>query len=54
MTVLETKQRIEKELSEVVESFGAASSLVKYSIEVEVTISKAQRRISPTYSALFP
>ena len=36
MTVLETKQRIEKELQAVAESFGDASALVKYSVEVEV------------------
>ena len=36
MTVLETKQRIEKELQAVTESFGDASALVKYSVEVEV------------------
>ena len=36
MTVLETKQRIEAELLAVTESFGAASSLVKHSVEVEV------------------
>ena len=35
MTVNETKQRIESELKAVAESFGAASSLVKYSVEVE-------------------
>lgn len=36
MTILETKQRIENELSAVAESFGDASSLVNYSVEVEV------------------
>lgn len=36
MTVLETKQKIENELKAVVESFGAASSLVSYGIEVDV------------------
>ena len=36
MTVNETKQRIENELKAVVESFGAAASLVKYSVEVDV------------------
>ena len=36
MTVLETKQRIEKELQAVAESFDDASALVKYSVEVEV------------------
>ena len=35
MTVLETKERIEKELLAVVDSFGDASSLVKYSVEAE-------------------
>ena len=36
MTVNETKQRIENELKAVVESFGAAASLVNYSVEVDV------------------
>ena len=36
MTVLETKQKIESELKAAAESFGAASSLVDYSVEVEV------------------
>ena len=36
MTVLETKQKIENELAAVAESFGAAASLVKHSVEVEV------------------
>ena len=36
MTVIETKKRIEEELAAVAESFGEASSLVKYSVEVEV------------------
>ena len=53
MTVLETKQRIEKELSEVVESFGAASSLVKYSIEVEVNhIEGAEEDITYVFGSL--
>ena len=36
MTVIETKEKIENELKAVVESFGNASHLVNYSIEVEV------------------
>lgn len=36
MTVNETKQRIENELKAVAESFREASSLVKYSVEVDV------------------
>ena len=36
MTANETKQRIENELKAVVESFGAAASLVNYSVEVDV------------------
>ena len=36
MTVLETRERIENELRAVAESFGDASALVKYSVEVEV------------------
>lgn len=36
MTVQETKQRIEKELAEVAASFGEASKLVKYDVDVEV------------------
>ena len=36
MTVNETKQRIENELKAVVESFGAAASLVNYSVEIDV------------------
>ena len=35
MTVNETKQRIEAELKAVADSFGEASSLVKYSVEIE-------------------
>lgn len=38
MTVLETKQRIENELKAVAESFGEASSLVKYDVDVEVNL----------------
>lgn len=36
MTVIETKEKIETELKAVVESFGEASSLVSYSIEIDV------------------
>ena len=36
MTVNETKQRIESELKAVAESFGAASTLVNYSVEIDV------------------
>ena len=36
MTVNETKQRIENELKAVAESFGAASTLVNYSVEIDV------------------
>ena len=36
MTVTQTKERIENELKAVKESFGDASSLVNYSVEVEV------------------
>ena len=36
MTVNETKQRIENELKAVSESFGSASPLVKYSVEIGV------------------
>ena len=36
MTVNETKQRIENELKAVSESFGSASALVKYSVEIGV------------------
>lgn len=36
MTVTQTKERIENELSAIKESFGNASHLVKYSVEVEV------------------
>ena len=36
MTVNETKQRIENELKAVAESFGSASALVKYSVEIGV------------------
>ena len=36
MTVLETKERIEKELIAAKESFGEASYLVNYDIDVEV------------------
>lgn len=36
MTVNQTKERIENELSAIKESFGAASPLVNYSVEVEV------------------
>ena len=36
MTVQETKQRIEKELADVAASFGEASKLVKYDVDVEV------------------
>ena len=35
MTVNQTKERIEKELIEVKESFGEAAYLVEYSVEVE-------------------
>ena len=38
MTVKETKERIEAELKAVAESFGKASSLVKYDVEVEVNM----------------
>ena len=38
MTVNETKQRIENELKAVAESFGDASSLVKYEVDVEVNV----------------
>ena len=38
MTVNETKQRIESELKAAVESFGDASSLVKYEVDVEVNV----------------
>lgn len=36
MTVLETRERIEKELSAAKESFGEASSLVSYSIDTYI------------------
>ena len=53
MTVLETKQRIESELKAVVESFGAASHLVKYSIEVEVNhIEGAHEDITYVFGSL--
>lgn len=38
MTVNETKQRIENELKAMAESFGDASSLVKYEVDVEVNV----------------
>ncbi len=34
MTVIETKERIEKELAEIKASFGAAERLVKYTVEI--------------------
>jgi hypothetical protein len=53
MTVLETKQRIEKELAAVKESFGEASSLVKYSVEVEVNhIEGAEEDITYVFGSL--
>ena len=53
MTVLETKQRIEKELAEVKESFGAASALVDYTIEVEVNhIEGAEEDITCVFGSL--
>ena len=53
MTVLETKERIEKELSAVVESFGDASSLVQYSVEVEVnTIEGAPEDVTYVFGSL--
>ena len=36
MTVNETKQRIENELKAVADSFGDASALVKYGIEIDI------------------
>ena len=38
MTVNETRVRIENELKAVAESFGEASSLVKYDVDVEVNV----------------
>ena len=38
MTVNETRERIENELKAVAESFGEASSLVKYDVDVEVNV----------------
>jgi hypothetical protein len=38
MTVNETRERIENELKVVAESFGEASSLVKYDVDVEVNV----------------
>ena len=38
MTVLETRERIEKELIAAKESFGEASSLVSYSIDIDVNL----------------
>ena len=53
MTVLETKQRIEKELEAVKESFGAASSLVKCGVEVEVNhIEGAEEDITYVFGSL--
>ena len=53
MTVLETKQRIENELKEIAESFGAASSLVKYSVEVDVNhIEGAPEDITAIFGSL--
>ena len=53
MTVLETKQRIENELKAVAESFGAASSLVQYSVEVDVNhIEGADEDITAIFGSL--
>ena len=53
MTVLETKQRIENELKAVAESFGAASALVKYSVEVDVNhIEGAPEDITAIFGSL--
>ena len=38
MTALETRERIEKELIAAKESFGEASSLVSYSIDIDVNL----------------
>ncbi len=38
MTVLETRERIEKELIAAKESFGEASTLVNYSIDIDVNL----------------
>ncbi len=38
MTANETRERIENELKAVAESFGEASSLVKYDVDVEVNV----------------
>ena len=53
MTVLETKQRIENELAAVTESFGAAASLVKHSVEIEVNhIEGAQIDVTYVFGSL--
>lgn len=53
MTVLETKTRIENELNAVKESFGAASSLVKCSVDVEVNaIEGAQDDVTYVFGSL--
>ncbi len=53
MTVLETKKKIENELAAVAESFGNASSLVKYSVEVEVNhIEGAEEDITYVFGSL--
>ena len=38
MTILETRERIEKELIAAKESFGEASALVSYSIDIDVNL----------------
>ena len=53
MTVLETKQRIEKELEAVKESFGAASTLVRCGVEIEVNhIEGAEEDITYVFGSL--
>ena len=53
MTVLETKQKIEKELEAVKESFGAASALVRCGVEIEVNhIEGAEEDITYVFGSL--
>ena len=53
MTVLETKQKIENELKAVAESFGKASALVSYSVEVEVNhIEGAEEDFTSVFGSL--